>query len=452
MKSLWVYALRNLKRSPRRTIASVLTLVFGYAGLVLLGGYILRMQGYLEVNSVYLNHAGHVGIYKKEGIDRGFSDPKRFALDADTQTKILGVLNADPRVEFTAPVLRGMGLASDGCRSAPFIATGFDPEAEARIRSAPAVLKTLPELVRLQSGRGFWEKGAHPRAISITSSLGELIHKRSPSAEPFIPVDHPSMDCANTDYLKSLEKEPIVQLVANAWNGDFSAGEGILEGFHTTGLAFTEDTDLIAPLNLMQKLYATDAITYFAVYLKNPADLRNFKADLRARLGALNLDLDVLPFDDDRVSLFYVGAMNFLYVMAGFFIFLVCGVVTLSVVNTLGMMVIERQSELGTLRAIGFSQGTVASIFAREAFITALVSAFVGAILSFAIAGMVNAAGIRFTIPGLSGDLQFKLEPNLLLALGASLLLMVLASLVSYLVAYKLLGRQITDLLHGVTA
>jgi len=131
---------------------------------------------------------------------------------------------------------------------------------------------------------------------------------------------------------------------------------------------------------------------------------------------------------------------------------LVCGVGKLSVVKTLGLMGIERQSELGTLRAIGFSQGTVASIFAREAFITALVSSFVGAILSFAIAGVVNASGIRFTIPGLSGDLQFMLKPNLLLALGASLLLMALASLVSYLVAYKLLGRQITDLLHGVSA
>ena len=429
-------------------MATGVALVFGYTGLVLLGGYILRMDKYLEVNSVYLGHSGHVSVFKRGGLDRYRAEPKKFSLSEEDQKKIQAVLDQDPRVEFTGKYLKGTGLVSNGCRNTPFLGTGIEPETEKRIRSHPEVVSRLPELVRLKRGEGIWTR---PGSASITDVLGQLIDKPKVLPETYeqAPSQDP-VDCNAKAFADKNAESAFIQLVANTWSGDFNAVDAGVTSHHVTGIALTEDTDLVGDLSLLQRLYGTSSVTNMAVYLKEPSWIHSYLKDLEGRFQAAGLDLELFSFDDEKVSPFYVGAMNFLYVMASFFLVLVCGVVVLSVVNTLSMTVIERMAELGTLRAVGFTRERISWLLAKEVSLLATASVLIAIPVTFGIAQIVNLSGIRFTVPGLTGDLQFMLLPSWGLGLIVGSILILIAVLSAYLVSLRLLRKKVVELLYGL--
>ena len=61
----WSLALRNLRRNRRRNVATAVAVALGYAGLVLFGGYISRIETFIRTTTVYLDHGGHVAIYRE---------------------------------------------------------------------------------------------------------------------------------------------------------------------------------------------------------------------------------------------------------------------------------------------------------------------------------------------------------------------------------------------------
>jgi hypothetical protein len=77
-------------------------IALGYAGIVLFGGYIERIEAFLRITSVYLQHTGHVAVYREGGIDRSLARPSEYSLDAGQQSRILSAAAADPRVACAA--------------------------------------------------------------------------------------------------------------------------------------------------------------------------------------------------------------------------------------------------------------------------------------------------------------------------------------------------------------
>jgi putative ABC transport system permease protein len=65
--------------------------------------------------------------------------------------------------------------------------------------------------------------------------------------------------------------------------------------------------------------------------------------------------------------------------------------------NTLVISVMERTSEIGTMRALGAQKGFVWKMFFTETFIIALVFGFVGVILSFLTVFILGIANIEAT-------------------------------------------------------
>ena len=65
----WKQASRNLLRNKRRSLITGLAIMSGFCGLTLFGGYVARVERYCMVNTVYMNHMGHVQVHKKDGID-----------------------------------------------------------------------------------------------------------------------------------------------------------------------------------------------------------------------------------------------------------------------------------------------------------------------------------------------------------------------------------------------
>jgi putative ABC transport system permease protein len=433
----WKMAWRNLGRNRRRNITTGAAIAFGYVGLLLLGGYIVRVEHFLRSNGVYLAHTGHISIYKKNGLERFLTKPSRYNLTLAEQRKIFSVISHDPEIEFTGKYLRTAGLAGNGCKSFPFFATGIDMDAERQIHVHAEVTKWVPELNRVIKGIGLWELPQSDSTTYVTLSYGLARLLGKPSVHSDFPENTRVVaqlpDCTKPGSQAEIARDSNIQLAARSFHGDFSAIDAEIASHYSTGVALTEDDSLIAPLEALQKLYDTDDITYVALYLKQNVWVHSYLSRLEKRLRDAGLDVSLYPFDSDETGPFYVGIVNFLLVMATFFVFLVFGVVALSIINALAMSIIERTREIGTLRSVGYSREFIAGVFARETAMLSLFSLCAGALINEIISSTVNSLNIRFRPPGLSGDMQFMLTPNaaLYLSLGAVILIL------SYITARK---------------
>lgn len=425
----WKLAFRNLFRNKRRTMATGAAVVAGFIGLTLLGGYILRIEKSLRVNAVYLLHKGHVTIYKSEGLQRYATKPSKYQItleDLETLKRQLKPYEKD--IDWVGQTLTGAGLISNGQKSVPFMATGVNLESLERSYSHPAVEKWARDF--LEEGSRYFVAAIKedPFSISVTKRLSALIQRKPP-------------------YKNLPEEQRFVQLAGISSYGDLNAVDATLAVNHTTGSEMSEDAGLLAPLELLQQLYMIDGFHYVMVYLKNDSQKNGLVKELNENFKKAGLHFEAYPFDNPNISPNYVGSMGFLYAMAGFFVFLICGAVALSVVNSLTMGILERTREIGTFRAIGYSNSQISWMMTQEALCLSLLSGVIGTVISIVISLVVNQLNIRFNPPGVSNSIQFILVPHVLLILTVFILFFVLIGVTSFLVTHYKLKMKIIDLL-----
>jgi putative ABC transport system permease protein len=448
----WRLAVRNLRRNRRRNMATLLAIALGYAGMVLFGGYISRIELFLRTTTVYLQHGGHVAVYAREGLDKSMARPARHSLDAGAQARILSAAGADARVAFAARYLRGMGLAGNGCRTVPFVATGVEPEVFAGILRHPDVQHVSAEFARPLRGRPLPEAVEIEGAIGVADGLAKLLNKPRVHDEV---GDQPLAlvhDCASPDAAQQIAADANIQLAGMTFDGSLSAIDGeIVNLFHTPHTE-TEDQTILTTVATLQRLYETDAVTYMGIFLHDPGRAEAVARDLRARLAREGLDVDTYPFTDVRVNPYYNGSMAFLGSLLVFVGTLVTAVVILGVLNSVTLTVYERTREIGTFRALGWRRRQVAALFLREAIVLALAGLLVGFVLVLTVASLVNAANIRFQPPGIPGDIQLVLWPLPGVYATVALVLLPLSSLVTWLVVRRRVRERTGDLLTATTA
>jgi putative ABC transport system permease protein len=449
----WKMAMRNLKRHFRRSLTTGLAIAFGFAGVVLLGGYMLRMDGYLATQAIYLNHVGHISVYKKDALDQMLANPERYSLTPEEQEIIRTTAGTLPlKPEWIAASLTAQGLITTGCTSVPFLATGVDPHLEAKIREAPEVLRRIPELNRLLKGRDFWHSGDQKDFILITQRMASVLGKplvAGEAGEDPKAMTYNISDCTDPSAQSLIRSHSAVQLLGSTYAGGVAAADARVSGHFTTGLSLTDETATVMPLELLQNFLQTDRVSSMALYFDPlQVDVKKVMAQLQTAFADQNQNFDLYSYDDERVSPFYVGAMNFVFVMTAFFVFTVCGVVALSILNSLKIALYERRSEIGTLRSIGFQPNQVTGLMLRETLLLSLGSLFCGGWIAWGVAEIVNGMNIRFAIVGSAGDLQFILKPGLLFSFEIGLLFASAAMLTCWLTCRSYLRISIVNLLE----
>jgi putative ABC transport system permease protein len=429
MNLLWRMSLRNLFRNTRRSLTTGIAIAAGFVGLSLLGGYILRAQKGLETNTVYINLQGHLQIRKTDSMDKFSLTPKKYLINPESDSELVKVLDKhNDDIEFYGKFLTGSGLLVAEKVSQPFLARGYQAEILFKALHHPAVERWAKGWASVRSTLVTEQELSTPGLISITPVMAEIIGR---------PKDLKNMNQQQKD----------VQLITRTYTNDLNAVNAELGLLHTTGIALAEDTSLRMPLLLLQDLLATDGYQYMSLFLKSGDRADSLKQSLQKEFTVLNLPLQVFHFTEGEAGEFYVGTMNFLYVMGAFFIFLICGMVSLSIVNSLTLGILERAKEIGTLKALGFSTVQIVNLFVRETIWLCGLSIASGLVLSQVITIFVNSANIRFSPPGVEGDIQFQLAPNFLLFFALGLLLMSIALLTSYAVSKTKLKSSAIQLL-----
>jgi putative ABC transport system permease protein len=445
----WRLALRNLRRHRRRNAVTGLAVAVGYAGLVVLFGYAGWSERLMRVASVYNQHRGHLAVYAAGGLKRAEAIPSRYALGPEAQEKIVAALGADPRVDAVGRYLRGSGVAGNGCKSFQMRAVGVELELEQRLQDHREVVALFGRGAAQVSGRPVFDAPGIDVPVVLAPVLARALEKE---AAPATAPDPAPVDCAATDVRARLAADPFVQLGGRSVDGSFGAVDGQVVGVYRAASTEESKTLVVAPLDLLQRLYGTDRVTYVAAYLRDDRDLPAVEARLADRLRAEGLDVSLHRFDDPAANPYYVGTMAFLRAMIFFIVVLVTNVVAFSVLNAMTLAAIERAREMGTLRSLGFTRGELTGIFLRESALLTVLALGAGAALAAAAVVLVRAAGIRFVPPGSGTEVLLQLFPPLAPCVGLAAAFLLLTLSATWLAVRRKARSSVTVLLAEVAA
>jgi putative ABC transport system permease protein len=442
-RTKWKVALRNLLRQRRRNLISVATIAIAFAGTVLFGANRYYVDKHMTATAVYNSRAGHIAVYKKGAVDRQFADPAAYALAPEAADRAVALLGAMPEVAFVGRYLQATGLVSNGCVSTPFVATGVDTTIEAQVAGHPDLRRWAPRTAAASANTdmpALWR--AMPNAIAVTERMAQTLDKpkrfKRGDATTLAPIE----DCHADSTRAAIEADAGAQLLARTFGGDFAARDVFIGGHYRTGVVFSDEVGVIAPLALLQDLYDTKGISYLAVYLKDGVDPARLRPRLEARLVQAGLDVEALLSTGPELNMFYDGAIKWQLAVELFVNLLTLGMVVFTVLNFVVMAIIERRQEIGTLRAIGFDPRVVGAILRVETSLVATVGVLFGALVCLAVIFLVNEAHITYRPPGAAGEIGFNLAADAALFATRGAAVLAVAFVSGYVVIARVASKQ----------
>ncbi|NBX17042.1 MAG: ABC transporter permease [Proteobacteria bacterium] len=446
-------ATKNLGRNRRRNLATASAVILGYAGLVLLSGFVTRIEKFFRATSVYINHVGTLSVYKPDALEKHLLQPKKYVLTPDEQKSIRSIVAREfPEAEAVSSTLEGFTLIGNGCRTWPVRVLGIEPETEKWALSHPAVRSYSSEIIDARKGTGLWQHSdTTPIAVTakVARNLGKTkIRSLSDQTQTGAASQPQSQDCAGAESERRIAQDTNVQLAARTFNNDFSAADAEIVGHYSSGLELLEESAAVVPLAALQKLYETDGVTNVIIHLPWGQPPENAAAKLRQALVKEGLSFNVHHYRELSVNPFYAGFMSLIYVMSVFFLTLAVSVVTLTVSDSMTMSVIERSQEMGTLRALGFRQKDITRMFAIEGLLLALLCLPAGFLIAYLTRALVNANDILFEVPGVSTRLKMTLMIDPVHCLVAGSLLLFVSTLSGWLTSYRNSRLKIVSLLN----
>ena len=440
--------IRNFWLQRQRNLFALSAIAIGVTGLICIGGYIDRWEHTLRTDTIYMRGQGMLSVYRKNGWLMSRSLPKKFSLTRSDQDQIYAIVKKLPGVERVGSVLNGSGLVSNGCHSQPFEIRGYDLAIDQWMRERPIVKKWCANSLRFIRGQSFAATAPGP-LIGIATGLAGLIGKSAVKTltSSGVPLTSLTEYCSGPGAAKRIAEDSNVQLMAMTASGHFNATDADIAHVFSTGSKVNEDTQLTAPLSLVQDLLQTDRVSSVAIYLE---DFRNTDAvarDLRERLSQAGLSYDVHLWNERKLSPMYSGLMNFLHAMGLFCTLLIGSVVVLAVVNLTTMNVLQRSREMGTLKAMGFGSGALVQIFFVEAAVLGFLGCLIGTGIAKVLAVGISHAGIHFTPPGSSVAQDFIIVPDVLTIFEVAVFVLALVALSAAATAWALGRRSCLDLL-----
>lgn len=420
----------NLFRNKRRALSTGLAICIGFVGLNLLGAYIYRVKKALDTTSVYSALNGHIKIFKKDSLTHFSIKPKKYIFQKDEIDKVENILvGLGDSIDYVGKNINYSGLLSNGRISHPVIFYSFEPEVYAKSLNQPAIHMWAKDWVLPSQFENVKIFSNNNEVMSVTPRIADILSLKYP-----------------------LTDNQSLQLAGRTLDGDLSAINLELGAEHTTGMQFLEDTLVLVPLKKVQELLDTDGVESISVYLKSYDDMKFVKKTLDEKLHTLDFETESFFYYDEKINMVYLGTIGFLVVMGTFFVFLIGTAVSLTIVNSLTMGIIERTREIGTLFAIGFKRKDVIKLFIYENLILCFLSILVGLVLSFLVSTAINSLDIRFTPPSVSGKIQFRLVWNLIIASSVAFFTLFLTWISSFLVMRSKSRTKLIDLLNDTGA
>jgi putative ABC transport system permease protein len=420
MKNMIKLALRGMMRNRRRSLMTLLAIAFGFSAIALFAGYTHNVYDGLSRQSIHGEMLGHLTLSKHGMRKEGRLDPERYLLTAQEVATIGKLVQEEQQVKLVAPRLALSGLVSNGRASTIFIAEGIEPEAVVKLRSG-----SLTEAEK-KSGRfdSMWMRldAERPEVVSLAEGLVELLH------------------------LKEGEQ---AQVLVNTLSGQANAADITLGKAFNTGNAGSNDKFAFVSLALARTLLdAEGRADRLTILLDDKNQTEAMRDRLLTKLVAAGFDVEIMTWQE--LSDFYNQVHGMFDMIFGFIFSIVLTVVVMSVANSMGMTVIERTREIGTLRAIGLKRSGVIRLFTMESMLLTLIGCAAGLLITLVVRWGVNAADISYIPPNSAGRVPLLIDFDLLRTLFTFLLMGVVGTLAAWMPARRAAQKDIIDALGHV--
>ena len=344
-------AIRNLIRNRRRTVLTGLTMVAGFVTLAFTLG--LTEGGYDRIIAMFTDlNTGHVQLLHRETLD----DPSLYKTVKDPKGKIAAIEKAFPTLNLSSRI-EGGGLGFFGDVTIGVRIIGVDRRREARVSSID---------LRRESGHWFKEDGQYEALI------GALI----------------------AEQLEAKQGDKIA-IISQGADGSISS-----ELFKVIGIMKkngVDDYSVFTDLVSAQEYFSLYNRVHRIVIKSNHfSEARGLQEKLRQKIPLPDSEV----FESwEAIEREFVVSMeadkegnNILYFIIGI-------AVSLGVLNTVLMSILERRKEFGIIKAIGTRPSLVFRMIMAESLMLSACSCFIGFIIAFAINSYFATNGIKFPEP-----------------------------------------------------
>jgi putative ABC transport system permease protein len=329
-------AVRNLLRSPRRAVLTTVAVVAGVGVFILGEGFLSGMEENIVATTVD-GSTGHVLVRPPDYPIQAGQHPVDVLVDLPPPARAL--LDRDA-VAWTGRLLFAPTAAA-GEDSLRALGIGYDPERDEAVFS-----------------RARWTiDGAMPRAgareVAVSYRVARL--------------------------LELAPGDPLV-LQVRTHHGAMNALEVTISGRINTDNPAQDMFGIFVPLPLARELVATELPSHVAVRLRDRDRAPALAERLRAELGDA---ASVSTWIDETAEL--LELMAFRRKALNLIVFILLALAGLGIANTILMAAHERVREVGTLRALGMTEGGVVRLFVVEGALVGIVGSLLGALLGGAV-------------------------------------------------------------------
>lgn len=396
-------ALRNVLRNKRRSLVTLLAICVGFAAISLFRGYTTNMYSGLKIMAIRGEGLGHLTIFKAGWLEKGKLDPEKYMFSKEEIEKISDFVTEQHEVVLATPQINLSGIVSNGTVSTIFIAQGVVPKDDRTIKGDSVASRPI-------KGEGLNEKKSY--GVEVSQDLAKFLSMK-PGSDGVIMA--PTLD------------------------GQMNALDIHVLGVYNTGSDATNDKYMRFPFTFAQSLLNTDKADRIVILLKDTETTEKMRSLLIDKLTNAGIACEIKTWNE--LSLFYSKVRAMIDMMFFFIFCIVLVIVVMSNVNTMGMAVMERTSEIGTLRALGLKRRGISLLFAMEGGLLAVLGSAMGALLHTCVWAVIRAVRPTYIPPGVSTPvaLTVNLVPQALYMLGICLIIL---SLVAAIIPARRAARQ----------
>lgn len=455
---------RSLLRNRRRSIVTTLSIVVGAVTLLIFGGFVSSIHFGMQTNIV--RQQGHLHIMPKGYLEYGPSRPTDFYIE-DYQN-LIDLIRSDKelqeKIHVITPVLQLAGIAGNYYEnsSKTYIGFGVIPSEQNRMKNwDPYQLNFTSATLPLSDEThdttviGFGMARMLNLCDELTVSDCQDIERTDDSAQTMPDADIASLRQIAQADLPEIDNEfdglPRIDLLSASAGGAPNALSLYVLKAQQQGVRALDDSYVAMHLDQAQRLLygGEKRVSSIVLQLHSTGMLNEVESRLDKLLAETGRELEVKRFSE--FNQMYERVMRMFGVIFTFISIVISLIVLFTVVNTMTMSVMERTAEVGTLRALGLRRSGVRRQFLLEGVLLGIVGATLGIIIAIVIASLLNNAGVSWTPPSNAAaqPLRILITENLMLPVGAWLLLVFVTTLSSLLPARRAARMNVVNAIHN---
>ncbi|UXY16609.1 FtsX-like permease family protein [Chitiniphilus purpureus] len=410
--NLLALAARNLLRNRRRSAATLFAMTVGAVAILLFGGYSRNIN--LGLQTDFVQQGGHLQIQHRDYFLFGTGNPAAYGIR--DYRRIIAAIKRDPvlasMVRVVTPTLSLGGIAGNYAAgvSRTVIGNGVEVDDQNRMR-------TWNDYDFPVRHRPLRLTGTTDDAAVIGTGVARVLQLCAPLAVKHCPLPQPVAaqgEAVPGDIAVLAQAEgsptsaaqgvmPRIELLAANAHGAPNVARLQVAAAEAMGVKEIDDLFVQLHLGAAQRLIygaAPPQATAIVVQLAHSAQLPAAQARLQHLLERTFPQQALTVLDFATLNPSYGQIVGMFSAIFGFIALLIGVIVLFTVGNTMSMAVVERTTEIGTLRAIGLRRAGIRRLFIAEGSLLGLAGSVLGSAAALLLAYLINHSGLTWTPPG----------------------------------------------------